>query len=112
MAKVFGLHRVRLRRGINAEEFEKFVTEEVFPLPWSGLSVHLLKGDRGDREGKYLWVYEFESIEAREEVFPEGQLSEEFQQFFESHAAVWEKCNTFAHPLPDPFNTDYVVVGE
>jgi len=111
MSKVFGMHMIALRPGVKAEDFEKFVTEEVYPLPWLS-EVYLLKGDRGDREGKYLVMWEFESVEARDRLFPSpGEMSEEAQQFFESFAPVSEKWATFATPL-DTISTDYVVVGK
>lgn len=113
MSKVFGMHMIALRPGVKAEDFEKFVTEEVYPLPWpEGWEVYLLKGDRGDREGKYLAVFEFESVEARDRAFPSpGEVSEEVQQFFEPLAALFEKWETFATPV-DVICTDYVVVGK
>jgi len=115
MSKVFGMHMIALRPGVKAEDFEKFVIEEAYPLPWPS-EVYLLKGDRGDREGKYLVMWEFESVEARDRYYPApGQPSEEYQQFMESHAAelqtVFEKWETFATPV-DTICTDYVVVGK
>ena len=73
---------------------------------------YLLKGDRGDREGKYLWVTEIESVEARDRYYPSpGEMSEEVQRLFAPYAAVWEKWETFATPV-DVIYTDYVVVGK
>ena len=115
MAKVFGMHMITLRPGVKEEDFEEFMTEDVYPLPSpEGLEAYLLKGDRGDREGKYLWVFEFESIESRDRYFPSpDEMSEEAQQFFGSLAAVAEKWATFATPLStDTIATDYVVVGK
>jgi hypothetical protein len=85
----------------------------VYPLPNpEGWKSYLLKGDRGDREGKYLWVIEVESVEARDRFFPApGEISKEAQQFFEAQAAVFEKWTTFATDL-DTIYTDYVVVGK
>jgi hypothetical protein len=113
MAKVLGMHMFALKPGVKAEDFEKFVTEEVYPLPWpEGLEDYLLKGDRGDREGRYLWVMELESVELRDRHFPSpGKMSEELQRFFEPLATVFEKWETFATPI-DAIYTDYVVVGK
>lgn len=114
MSKVFAIRMIALKPGVKAEDYEKFVTEEVYPLSWpKGMKVHLLKGDRGDREGRYLWMYEFESIEARDRLFPSpdaDEASEEFQQFIEATAAVSEKAMTFA--IGGGIYTDYVVVGK
>lgn len=113
MSKVFGMHMIALRPGVKAEDFEKFVIEEAYPLlSLEGPKVYLLKGDRGDREGKYLVMYEFERVEARDQLFPSpGEMSEEAQQFFEPLAPVFEKWETFATPL-DTIYTDYIVVGK
>jgi hypothetical protein len=113
MSKVFGMHMIALKPGVKAEDFEKFVAEEMYPLPsLEGLRFYLLKGDRGDREGKYLVVYEFESVEVRNRYFPSpGEMSEEVQRFFASYATVFEKWTTFATPMGD-ICTDYIVVGE
>jgi len=34
MSKVFGMHMIALRPGVKAEDFEKFVIEEAYPLPY------------------------------------------------------------------------------
>ena len=118
MSRVLGIHMITLRPGVKAEDFERFVTEEVYLLPWfEGWGFYLLKGDRGDREGKYVVMWEIESVEARDRYAPTpDQYSEEFDRFMEPHAAefekVFEKWATFASPLPSPIYTDYVVVGK
>jgi hypothetical protein len=113
MPKVFGIHTIALKPGVKAEDFERFVIEEVYPVAeLEGVEMYILKGDRGDREGKYLWVMEIESVEARDRLFPSpGESSEEARQFFESYAAVLEKWDTLATPV-DVIYTDYVVVGK
>lgn len=113
MSKVFGMHMIALKPGVKAEDFEKFVTEEVYPLfSLEGTESYLLKGDRGDREGKYLVMYEFESVEVRDRFFPSpGEMSKEAQQLFESWAATSEKWDSFATPM-DAISTDYVVVDK
>jgi hypothetical protein len=113
MSKVFGMHMIALKPGVKAEDFEKFVTEEMYPLPsLEGLRFYLLKGDRGDRVGKYLAVFECESVAVRNRYFPSpGEMSEEAQRFFASYAAVSEKWTAFATPF-DVIYTDYIVVGE
>ena len=115
MSKVFSMHMIALKPGVNPEDFEKFVIEEMYPLPLvEGVKFYLLKGDRGDREGKYLVVYEFESVEVRNRYFPSpGEATKEVQQWFESSAVVIEKWATFATSLAvDVIYTDYVVVDK
>ena len=122
MAKVFGIHMITLRPGVDEQEFEKFVAEEMYPLYGSigpsGWEFYLLKGDTGDREGKYLWLWEIESLEALRRIYPSpNELSEEGQQWFESHpelAEILEKWSTFSPSVPgeNTIYTDYVVVGK
>jgi hypothetical protein len=116
MAKVYGMHMIALKPGVKAEEFEKFVVEEVYSLPmFEGQEGYLLKGDRGDREDKYLWLMEIESVENRDRYYPSpGKTAEEADQFVESHPEFVEmvkKWETFATPI-DVIYTDYVVVGK
>ena len=114
MAKVFGMHMIALHPGVKAEDFEKFVVEEVYPAfeTLSGTKVYLLKGDRGDREGRYLVMTEFSSVEARDQQYPSpGELSAEIQQIFVTQAAMLEKWNSFATPF-NVIYTDYVEVGK
>ena len=122
MSKVLGVHAIELRPGVKAEEFEKFVIEEVYPLPTiDGMKAYLLKGDRGEGEGKYFWVWEFESVEFRDRYAPtpEGDFSEEFDEVSAPHAAVYQKVNekfeTFLVDglwVGEDIYTDYVVVGK
>jgi hypothetical protein len=113
MAKLFGMHEIELHSGVKPEDFERFVVEEVNrsqPLP--GVVGHMLKGDRGDREGKYLLMLEFESKELRDRFFPSpDQVSEEAQRYMEPTRAMAEKWATLASaPGTTEIYTDYVVV--
>lgn len=114
MSKVFGMHMIALKPGVKAEDFEKFVTEELSTLPsLEGVKTYLLKGDRGDREGKYLFMDEFESVEVRDRYFPSpGEMSKEAQQFYGAPAlvAMMEKWASLATPV-DVIYTDYVALG-
>ena len=117
MAKVFGLHMIRLKPGVKPEDFEKFAREEVPQIPmFEGWKAYVLKGLRGDREGKYLMVMEVESVEALNRFAPgvdEQGYSEEGREFNEAHSAEyeevlkrWEELATNAGVI----FTDYVVV--
>ncbi len=114
MSKVFGMHMVALRPGVKPEDFERFVTEKLYPAlaDVPGMESYLVKGDRGDREGKYLWILEFPSIEARARLFPApGQASQEAEASLARTFNLMEEWNTFATPI-DVISTDYVVVGK
>ena len=115
MGKVFGIHMIGLRIGVKPENFEKFMLDRVLPnglLP--GVQLYLLKGDRGDRDGKYLFVYEFESVEARDRFFPApDQASEEAERHLHSLGELWGQWAEFASlPMPPTIYTDYVAVEE
>jgi hypothetical protein len=113
MSKVFGMHVIALKPGVKAEDFEKFVTEVVNSLtPLPGMKEYFVKGDRGDREGKYLFVTEFESVETRDRYFPSpGEISDEVNQVLGSAewVAAAKKWDEFATPMSVIY-TDYVVV--
>jgi hypothetical protein len=74
MAGVLGVHTLELQEGVQAADFEKFVIEEYFPaLPVSridGVTMSLLKGERGDRAGKYLLIFEIDNLVLRDRYFP------------------------------------------
>ena len=113
MAKLFGMHELELRPGVPTEEFEQFM-REVWPTisQFPSARVSLLRGDRGVRDGKYLFLFEFEKVEDRDTSSPlEGDPPEEVQQYMSSDAVeqVIRKWGTFGSMLGDSF-TDYVVV--
>ena len=119
MAKVLGLHALELKPGVNEQEFEVFVTGKVAPLYQQvpGQVAYLMKGDRGQRAGKYLFVVELESPEVRDRIYPaKGEswgLAEEFERVLEGTAPIWEKLATFVVEWADPRNfTDYAMVSK
>ena len=67
MTKMFCVHEFELKSGASEEEFRKFVVEEMFPRyaerQWD---VHLAKGDKGERVGKYaiIWATDVETRNA------------------------------------------------
>jgi hypothetical protein len=89
MPTVYGLHEIELQPGVEPEEYERFFAEEaeeIAPSPMvPGWKVHLLKGERGARVGKFLVLLEIESVEARDWYFPNpGEESEEVTRFLNS----------------------------
>lgn len=113
MAKVYGMHRLALLPGVKGEDFEQFFREAASQIPAvQGWRWYLLKGDKGDREGKYLLLAEIESVETRDRYAPpSGDVPPETQQWFQDAAKVFEQWRTFASGPTDPTFTDYVVVG-
>ena len=112
MAKVYGLHALELKPGVDAQEFERFFIEELLPRTTIPGGVDsLLRGDRGERNGRYLLLTEIESPQRRDQLFPLNQgLSDEIQRMMGEASATWDKLNSFVVAFPDPQFTDYVVV--
>ncbi len=112
MPKVFGMHMIALRHGVKPEDFERFMVEKVHPSLQGppGVCSYLLKGDRGDREGRYLWMIEFPSVEARDQLFPApGPQPKQAQQSTTEVDKLFEEWEQYATPV-DTISTDYVVV--
>ena len=112
MAKVFSIHHFELNPGVDTAEFERFVTEEVYPVTVRpDLTLYVLKGDRGERKGKYLFMLESESEESHSRYWPEENVMSEAGQAF---VAPWmKKWGTLAQTTGTGATfTDYVVVGK
>ena len=115
MAKVVAVRELELKPGVTAEAFERFVREEWNALPpLPGLRVPVLKALRGQRMGKYLWLWEWETVERwQETVPPPGVASAELQQYLTANQALWDKFDTFATvPGGGKAFTDYAEIGE
>ena len=112
MAKVFGIHKVTLKPGVNGDDFEAFFRTSGSYVPISDdWKVYLVKGDRGDREGKYLLLFEINSVEARDRDAPADD-SQEVTPQSEGEEAFFREWLTYARAVTDPAFTDYVVVAE
>ncbi len=112
MAKVFRIYTVELRPGVNGEEFEKFILEEYAPLGRKiGWNAILIKGERGERAGKYGVIWEIDSLEALNRISPsEGEISEEGMRLLGPEFLVLnEKYDTLAAQL---IVTDYIELGK
>ena len=124
MAKLYGMHPIVLRPGVKEEDFEKFMAEESPKFrTYEGWKSYLLKGNRGDRNGRYLFLIEVESVEARDRYMPADNVgSEEAKEWFESlseeekafRKKFGEKYATFtpSNIGENTLYTDYVVIAE
>jgi hypothetical protein len=114
MAKVIRIFEFRLNPDVQAEEFERFVTEELTkaPLPLGVIRIRFLKCDRasqGDLVGTYANELETESVEVRDRYFPRDfNGSEEFNQWWAEHGALWAKF----HSMVDGRFLDYIEYGK
>ena len=108
MSKVFGVHPFLLKYGVNPEDFEQFVRDEVPRLPkLNGVKLYILKGDRGDREGRYLMLLETDSVELRDQYWPTpNTISDEANHLLTALGAF----GRFTDGPGSPLSTDYVVI--
>jgi len=75
----------------------------------TGTHFRILKGDRGDRKGGYLLIWEFESVAARNEFFPkEGGGA--CQQAWKRIKLAMEKFSIYVKEKRS--YTDYVTVTD
>jgi hypothetical protein len=111
--RVYGLHRVHLRPGVEREEFERFTVAEFLPalraLHAPGVEFALLKAERGPRAGEYQFMMVFDSVETRDRYFPEEtRASEELVALIQPLRAlseIWEGLSARE-------KTDWLRLGE
>ncbi len=82
---VYGVHDFEIRKGADTAKLDAMIREEFAPA-WKqsdeGLRMAIMKGDRGERKGKYQLVYVFDSAADRDKFFPDegGGATSAFQQ--------------------------------
>jgi hypothetical protein len=112
MPKVFGVRQIELRPDADPNEYERFCRDELMPqMGLDGWKIYLLRGDRGSRDGKFAWLFEIESTDARDRYFPgHNQLSDEMTRWFEQHPQAWAALQpgTFVEAEDD---TDYLDIS-
>jgi len=112
VAKVYALHEIALNPGVNAEDFERFVTEQLAAMSLSGFTPHLLKGDRGKRAGQYALLTEFDSVEVRNRYYPtEGSQGEGMEAPTQDFIEKWASFSPTILGDPDLY-TDYIAVEQ
>lgn len=110
---VVSVRELQLKDGVSAQEFERYVATEYAPALESaipGMEVSLLKGDRGKRKNAYLLVWEFDSVQRRNEYFPQegGPASERLQQLMANMPR--SRLSTFVQARDASDYTDYVML--
>ena len=119
MAKVFGLHEIELRPGADPAAFEQLVAGAADLPQFEGWTPYLLKGERGERIGKYMllieiligWSRVMLALAARDRYAPADGPSEEAQAMDRQAASFWDRWRELATaPGEDTVFTDYVVV--
>ena len=110
---VVSIHEIEytLEDGITFEQLEQLYLEEYLPAAeknFPGVEFHLMKGERGERTGKYIEYIVFDSIEDRNRWFPEnGKSSEEAKQAFDNMREIQDRMMKMvsSHTF-----TDYIVL--
>ena len=108
---VFGIEYYKLKPNVSTQEFEIFISDKFAPSfnKIEGQTFHLMKGDRGVHIGDYAFVYLYESLDARNRIYPpSGGISEEAEKIFENMGLIWEELDTFLEEEKERHNTDYV----
>src|SRR5690242_17987351 len=63
---VYSVREFELKPDTNEADFDAFVHKDMADLTGlHGLRIRVLKGDRGERKGHYLLIWEFESVADR-----------------------------------------------
>lgn len=110
MPKGVSVHEMQLEPTVDRAAFERHIVEEFAPaLREIGGTARLLKGLRGDREGKYLLLMEYDDVGAFERYWPDQKPSAEFEQWRKAHAAMMDKLFTAYYSRA--LFTDYSEVG-
>ena len=105
MAKVYSLHLIAPKAGANGPDFERFFHEAVERVcEPNGMTVRLLKGERGERKGGYLLMFEFECGEGQDQPIPEAgatawKISDEVVQWMGAASAALAQWNEYATPI-------------
>lgn len=112
---VFSIREFELRSGVKPEDFENYVQQELthaLSQAKTGAHFRILKGDRGDRKGGYILIWEFESVAARNEFFPKegGGASAACQQQWKRIKLALEKFSIYVKEKHS--YTDYVTVAD
>jgi hypothetical protein len=112
MAKIFGIHEIELLPDADAAAFERFVLKEL-PKPFPGWTLHLAKGDRGSRSGRYAVIFELDTTSRARYSPSENQLNDEGKRLADAVAAQTAKMATFTTTVmgTNSVFTDYVVAG-
>jgi hypothetical protein len=113
MAKAIRIFQFILNPDVQAEEFERFVAEQLTKAPLgSGVRIRFFKCDRdsqGDLIGTYVNELEFDSVEVRDRDFPTvSETSAEFDEWWAENGTLWGKF----HSMVDGRYMDYIVYGE
>jgi len=114
--EVLGIRHVTLKEGVDSDEFERFFVEEyqpVFNERFPGLQFMLLKGDRGQDVGGYIFVLKVSSVWARNYYWPDDDSdSGKYEELLEACGSTCERLfdKFIGYVVEDVYSqyTDYV----
>jgi uncharacterized protein (TIGR02118 family) len=111
-AEVVGVHEIDLGAAADPAEFERLAAAAVAAVAPPGMSARMLKGNRGHRTGKYLLLFEIDTVENRDMVFPVADSQDPgpaLQAHFDAHPATAEAWGQLISFEPSTeLSTDYV----
>jgi len=107
---VMAVTELELAEGVRADDFEQFALEHYLPtVATLGMTASLLRGNRGERDRRFLLVEEFASVEHRNRLFPGSETpSLEVARWIETHQALVAAWNT---QIASAHMTHYVLRG-
>lgn len=114
LGEVLALRHYSLKDGADTTAFEKLVVAELNPA-WDkhvpGLHDVTMKGDRGARNGQYIGVWVFDTVERRDEYFPQEDTGwyPVFEEAYTPIQNITNKAGEYAGSTES--YTDYVLVG-
>jgi len=94
---VIGFHHMNMNLDpdVTMNQYLDFLAEKYIPeleKIMQGWTVYIMKGDRGQQENDYAWMYWIESLEARDKYVPEeSRRSEEGNKAFEKIMPFYEE---------------------
>ncbi|MEO8613209.1 MAG: hypothetical protein ABI690_35285 [Chloroflexota bacterium] len=103
MPLVFAVHEFELKVRESAEAFEQLIAANGLPSV-SGYTITIVKGNRGERAGKYALIHEFDSLEARDRCWPSGS-----EQPADVRAMI-DEIHRLTAALTPIVNTDYIAL--
>jgi hypothetical protein len=116
MSKILGIHQILVHPGTNLDGFRQFIKNELSQMyePWK---ITLLKGDRGEKVGKYAIMFEIGSIEDRSRLSPAPHTSSEedkkwkadHRDLVEALMQKWDKFSSTDIQTHTEY-TDYIVL--
>jgi hypothetical protein len=113
--EVIAVRELQLRTGVDAVQFERFVTGTYNPA-WEGtvpgVKGYIAKADRGVQKGSYALVLVFDSEKTRNAIFPKegGGASERFAPIVQGPLGLGTELDKYVEPGSLSVYTDYVVL--